>query len=167
MNYAEIRKYDVTNGPGVRTTLFVSGCTNNCLGCFNKEQQDFNYGKKWNKQIEDEFISYIKNENNTGVNILGGEPLEQTMDNDLINLLSRIKKETNKSIWLWSGFIFEDIIKDKNKKEVISYIDVLVDGRFILEKRNLNLKYRGSDNQRVIDVIKSIKENKTILHDFE
>lgn len=166
MNYAEIRKYDVTNGPGVRTTLFVSGCTNNCAGCFNKELQNFNYGSRWNKDIEDEFISYVKNDNNKGVNILGGEPLEQTMDNDLINLLSRIKSETNKSIWLWSGFVFEDIIKDNKKKDILSYVDVLIDGRFILEKRNLNIKYRGSENQRVIDVKKSLLEDKVVLFDF-
>ena len=162
MNYSQIRKFDVTNGPGVRTTLFVSGCTNNCPECFNKEQQDFNYGQKWDKQKEDEFISYVKNVNVQGVSILGGEPMEQTMDSSLIDLLKRIKGETGKNIWLWSGFAYEDISKDEKKKEILQYVDVLVDGRFVVEQRNLNLKYRGSENQRVIDVVKSIKEDKIV-----
>ncbi|MDS0524495.1 anaerobic ribonucleoside-triphosphate reductase activating protein [Clostridium sp. SHJSY1] len=163
MRYSEIRKFDVSNGPNVRTTLFVSGCTNNCEGCFNKELQNFNHGDVWNKEIEDKFISYIKNPNVYGVNILGGEPMEQTMDLDLVNLLDRIKKETNKTIWLWSGYTFQQIMNDNKKKQILSFVDVLIDGRFELEKRNISLKYRGSENQRVIDAVKSIKENKVIL----
>ncbi len=165
MNYAEIRKFDVSNGPNVRTTLFVSGCTNNCNGCFNRELQDFNYGTPWSKEIEEEFMGYVKNDNILGVNILGGEPMEQTKDNDLVNLLKRIKDETNKSIWLWSGFLFEDIIKDSKKKEILSLVDVLIDGRFILEMRDITLKYRGSSNQRVIDVNKSLINNEVVLID--
>lgn len=152
MNYAKIRKFDVSNGPNVRVTLFVSGCTNNCEGCFNKELQDFNYGYKWNLKIEEEFLSYIKNENIEGVNILGGEPLDQIADNDLLNLLIRIKTEIGKPVWLWSGYLLEDILKDKNKKELIKNIDVLIDGRFEIEKRDISLKYRGSSNQRIIEV---------------
>lgn len=165
MNYAEIRKFDVSNGPNVRTTLFVSGCTNNCKGCFNKDLQDFNYGTPWSKEIEEEFIGYVKNNNILGVNILGGEPMEQTKDNDLVNLLNRIKNETNKPIWLWSGFLFEDIIKDNKKKEILELVDVLIDGRFILEMRDISLKYRGSSNQRVIDVKKSLVNNEVALID--
>lgn len=160
MNYAKIKKFDVTNGPGVRTTLFVSGCTNNCEGCFNKEQQDFEYGQKWTKDTEDKFISYINNPNVQGVSILGGEPMEQTRDNDLFNLLVRIKSETDKSIWLWSGYVFEQIVKDSKKSKILEYVDVLIDGKFEIDKRNISLKYRGSENQRVIDVKSSIKENK-------
>lgn len=162
MNYAQIRKFDVTNGPKIRTTLFVSGCKNNCPGCFNKEQQDFNYGNKWDKKTEDEFISYVKCENIHGVNILGGDPMDQVMDRDLVNLLFRIKNETKKNIWLWSGYTFEEIMKDEFKREILSFVDVLIDGRFILEKRDLNLKYRGSKNQRVIDVKKSLDENTVV-----
>ena len=162
MNYAQIRKFDVTNGPNVRTTLFVSGCKNNCKGCFNKEQQDFNYGSKWDKETEELFISYVKGSNIHGVNILGGDPMDQTMDRDLVDLLTRIKKETDKDVWLWSGYTYEEILEDNLKKEILSLVDVLIDGRFILEKRNLNLKYRGSENQRVIDVKKSLKGNKVI-----
>ena len=162
MNCAKIRKFDVSNGPGIRTTLFVSGCTNNCEGCFNKDLQDFNYGEKWTKEKEDEFLSFVKNDNVVGVNILGGEPMDQVMDEDLPNLLKRIKVETNKSIWLWSGYIYEDIIEDINKRNILSYADVLIDGRFEIEKRNILLKYRGSSNQRVIDIKRSIEENTVV-----
>lgn len=162
MNCAKIRKFDVSNGPGIRTTLFVSGCTNNCEGCFNRELQDFNYGDKWTKEKEDEFLSFVKNENVVGVNILGGEPMDQVKDKDLHNLLKRIKEETNKSIWLWSGYIYEDIISNSNKNEILTYVDVLIDGRFQLDKRNISLKYRGSSNQRVIDIVKSKKYNKVV-----
>ena len=152
MNYAKIRKFDVSNGPNVRTTLFVSGCTHNCKGCFNKEQQNFNYGSKWTKETEEEFLGYVKNENVKGVNILGGEPLDQLMDDSLLSLLKRIKRETNKSIWLWSGYLLEEIMNHEKRREFLNYIDVLVDGKFILEKRDLNLKYRGSSNQRIIKI---------------
>lgn len=162
MNYAKIRRFDVSNGPGVRTTLFVSGCTNNCEGCFNTDLQDFNYGEKWTKEKEDEFLFFVRNKNVVGVNILGGEPMDQLKDKDLPNLLKRIKFETQKSIWLWSGYVYEDIIKDKDKKEILSYVDILIDGKFKLENRDINLKYRGSYNQRIIDIKKSFEENKVI-----
>ena len=162
MNYAKIRKFDVNNGPGIRSTLFVSGCTNKCKGCFNKELQDFNYGEKWTREVEDDFIKQIMNPNVVGVNILGGEPMDQTRDEDLYNLLKRIKIETNKSIWLWSGYLFEDILNCNSKLNILGYVDVLIDGRFELDKRNISLKYRGSSNQRVIDVVKSREFNKII-----
>ena len=162
MRYAQIRKFDVTNGPDVRTTLFVTGCTNNCEGCFNKELQDFNYGEEWTKETEDKFLEYAKNENVNGVNILGGEPMEQVMDDSLYDLLLRIKNETGKSIWLWSGYLYEEIIKDNSKKRLLELVDVLVDGRFVIAKRDITLKYRGSSNQRVIDVKKSLELNKII-----
>ena len=162
MRYAQIRKFDVTNGPDVRTTLFVTGCTNNCEGCFNKELQDFNFGEEWTKETEDKFLEYAKNENVNGVNILGGEPMEQVMDDSLYDLLLRIKNETGKSIWLWSGYLYEEIIKDNSKKRLLELVDVLVDGRFVIAKRDITLKYRGSSNQRVIDVKKSLEFNKII-----
>lgn len=165
MNYAQIRKLDVTNGPNIRTTLFVSGCTHNCDGCFNKDQQDFNYGDKFTKEKEDEFILYTLNPQVKGVNILGGEPMQQIKDDSLLNLLKRIKKETNKPIWLWSGYIYDDIISNPKRLELLKEVDVLIDGKFQLANRNISLKYRGSSNQRVIDVVKSLKENKVIeLH---
>ena len=162
MNYAKIRKFDVSNGPGIRATLFVSGCTNGCNGCFNKELQDFNYGNKWTKEVEDEFVNQVKNSNIVGVNILGGEPMDQIKDESLLKLLKRIKEETEKSIWLWSGYIYEDIITCDKKSQILSYVDVLIDGRFEEDKRNISLKYRGSSNQRIIDIVKSKESNRVI-----
>ena len=162
MNYAKIRKFDVSNGPGVRATLFVSGCTNNCEGCFNKDLQDFNYGELWTEEVENDFIKQVKNSNIVGVNILGGEPMDQIKDEALSNLLKRIKEETNKSIWIWSGYLYEDIIVNKERNKILSYADVLIDGRFELAKRDISLKYRGSSNQRIIDIVKSRKENKVV-----
>lgn len=162
MRYAQIRRYDVTNGPNVRCTLFVSGCTNNCEGCFNSELSDFNYGNIWTPETEDMFISYVKDDNIFGVNILGGDPMAQTMDNSLLSLMKRIKFETGKSIWLWSGYTFEEIVEDSKKLELLKCVDVLIDGKFILSKRDLNLKYRGSSNQRVIDVKKTLSNNEIV-----
>lgn len=160
MRYAKIRKFDVSNGPGVRTTLFVSGCSHKCEGCFNVEAQSFSYGEIWNEDIEKEFMSYVKNPNIVGVNILGGEPMEQ--DETLNNLLIKIK-ETGKDIWLWSGYTFEEIIDSSKKLKLLSLVDVLIDGKFELENRDLMLKYRGSKNQRIINVKDSLKENKLVL----
>ena len=162
MNYAKIRKLDVTNGPDIRTTLFVSGCTHNCEGCFNKEQQDFNYGNKFTKETEDEFIQLTKNKQIKGVNILGGEPMQQIMDDTLLNLLKRIKLETDKPIWLWSGYTFEEIVNNPKRLEILREVDVLIDGKFQADKRDIMLKYRGSSNQRVIDVKKSLEQDNIV-----
>ena len=162
MKYAKIRKLDVTNGPGIRTTLFVSGCTHNCKDCFNKEQQDFNYGEEFTKEIEDEFIEYTKARQIKGVNILGGEPMQQVKDNTLLNLLKRIRMETNKPIWLWSGYTLEEILRNEKRLEILKEVDVLMDGRFEADKRDIMLKYRGSSNQRVIDVKRTLKEDRVI-----
>ena len=162
MKYAKIRKLDVTNGPGIRTTLFVSGCTHNCEGCFNKEQQDFNYGNEFTKETEDEFIELTKARQIRGVNILGGEPMQQVMDDTLLNLLKRIKLETDKPIWLWSGYTFEEIINNRKRAEILREVDVLIDGKFQADKRDIMLKYRGSSNQRVIDVKKSLEQGNIV-----
>jgi anaerobic ribonucleoside-triphosphate reductase activating protein len=162
VKYAKIRKLDVTNGPGVRTTIFVSGCTHNCEGCFNKEQQDFNYGNDFTKETEDEFIELTKSRQIKGVNILGGEPMQQVMDDTLLKLLKRIKLETNKPIWLWSGYTFEEIINNSKRAEMLREVDVLIDGKFEADKRDIMLKYRGSSNQRVIDVKKSLEQGTII-----
>ena len=167
MRYEKIRKFDVSNAPGVRSTLFVTGCTHDCKGCFNKELQDFEAGKVWTQEDEDNFISYVKNDNVVGVNILGGEPMQQVMDDCLPNLLKRIKEETGKNIWLWSGYLLEEILENEKRKNILQYVDVLVDGRFDIGKRNINLKYRGSENQRVIDVKKTLISNSVVIYDFE
>lgn len=160
MNYAKINKYDITNGVGVRTSLFVSGCWNNCEGCFNKELQDFNYGNHWTKEVEDEFIEYCKDENVVGVSLLGGEPMQQ--DSTLLDLLDRINDEVKKPIWMWTGLVFEDLIENDFQKQVLTKIDILIDGEFILNKRDLKLKYRGSSNQRVILVKETLKRKEIV-----
>ncbi|MDU1175562.1 anaerobic ribonucleoside-triphosphate reductase activating protein [Peptostreptococcus anaerobius] len=166
MKYTTIRKLDVSNGPGVRVTLFVSGCTHKCEGCFNEDLQDFNNGDDWTKDTEDMFIGYLKNPVVVGINLLGGEPLQQTMDDSLLNLLKRAKEECpDKDIWMWTGDVFEDIIGNEKKMELLKYADVLVDGKFDLSKRNIKLKYRGSENQRILDVVKSIEESRPIKLD--
>lgn len=157
---------DVANGPGVRTTLFVTGCSHQCPGCFNKDLQDFEAGDQWTKEKEDEILYYIDKKQVVGINLLGGEPLEQTMDQDLEHLLKKIKYR-EKSVWLWTGFIFEDCLKDEKKLNIIKYCDVLVDGPFVEAKRDIKLKYRGSANQRVIDVKKSLESGHTILYKFD
>ena len=167
MRYEKIRKFDVSNAPGVRSTLFVTGCTHDCKGCFNKELQDFGAGEVWTQEDEDNFVSYVKNDNVVGVNILGGEPMQQVMDDCLLNLLKRVKEETGKSIWLWSGYLLEQILEDEKRRKILEYVDVLVDGRFEIDKRNINLKYRGSENQRVIDVNQTLMSDSVVLYDFE
>lgn len=166
MKYTTIRKLDVSNGPGVRVTLFVSGCTHKCEGCFNEDLQDFNNGDDWTKDTEDMFIGYLKNPVVVGINLLGGEPLQQTMDDSLLNLLKRAKEECpDKDIWMWTGDVFEDILGNEKKMELLKYADVLVDGRFELSKRNIKLKYRGSENQRILDVVKSIEKSRPVKLD--
>ena len=161
MNYAQIRKYDVANGIGVRTTLFVSGCTHNCPMCFNKEYQNFKYGNEWTQEIEDKFIEYVKDENVVGASILGGEPLQQDAYT-LYKLLKRIKLETGKNIWLWTGYEYESLPIEY--KPLLLHIDVLVDGRFIQDLKSAKLKFRGSSNQRVIDVKKTLEKGEVVLY---
>lgn len=168
MRYNKIRRYDVTNGPGVRTTIFVSGCTHNCEDCFNKELQDFEYGDIWSQKSEDEFIDYVSNPMVVGINVLGGEPLQQIMDDSLLDLLKRVKNEfPEKSIWLWTGDLFEEAIENENKLAIIEQVDVIIDGQFQKDKRNIKLKYRGSENQRVIDVKESLEKNEIVEYQFE
>ncbi len=168
MRYNTIRKFDVANGPGIRTTLFVTGCTHNCEDCFNKELQDFNSGNLWTEKEEKQFLEYVKNPVVVGINLLGGEPLQQIMDSALFDLLSKVKKECpQKTIWLWTGDLFEEALKNEKKKAIIELVDVLVDGQFDKNKRNIKLKYRGSENQRVIDVQESLKKGELVKYKFE
>lgn len=163
MNYANIKPLDVSNGEGICVSVYFSGCTYKCPGCFNKEAQDFNYGNPYTQETEDLIIKYAKNTHVKNVCLLGGEPLQQDL-NKILSLCKRIKNEANKGIWLWTGGLFEDHIKNDKKLEIFKYIDVIIDGPFILEQKDLSLVYRGSKNQRVIDVKKSLKENKIILY---
>lgn len=163
MHIAQMRQFDVSNGTGIRTTLFVSGCTHNCKNCFNKEYQNFTYGREWTPEVEQEFINLAKNEQIAGVSILGGEPLQQP-PLTLYKLLKRIKEETGKNIWLWTGYEYENIPKPHLPS--LEYIDVLVDGKFIEEEKDLTLKFRGSRNQRLIDVKKTLAHGSVVLYDL-
>lgn len=172
MYYADIKKVDVANGPGVRVSLFVSGCTHKCKGCFNEEAWDFKYGHEYTKKEEDKIIELLKPDYIEGITILGGEPFEYVNQKGILPLLRRIRKELpNKTIWCFSGYTFDtDILENmcnkyKETKELISYIDVLVDGKFEIDKKNFKLKFRGSSNQRIINVKESLKNNKVILMD--
>lgn len=162
MYYATMKQYDAANGDGIRCSLFVSGCTHHCPGCFNKEQQSFEYGKPWTLECEQKFIEMAKNPLVTGISILGGEPMDQTMDYSLLHLLSKLHDQVGKPIWLWSGYTYEEIIKDPLRKAMLSQCDVLVDGEFDQHQYDITLKYRGSSNQRVIDIQKSFLKNKII-----
>ena len=165
MNYAQIRKYDVANGVGIRVTLFVSGCHFNCPGCFNKEYQDFSYGKEFTDQEMQKFIELGKNPSISGFSFLGGEPLDQLNDDTLLRTVKAIKEQTDKTIWLWTGHIFENL--NEKQMEIVKYIDVLVDGPFIEAEKDMRLLFRGSANQRIIDIPKTLTENKVVLWEKE
>lgn len=169
MNYAKIKDCDIADGEGVRVSLFVSGCNHHCAGCFNKEAWDFDYGKPFTKEVEDKILKLLSKGYITGLTLLGGEPFEVCNQEALYNLLVRVKAELpDKDIWCYTGYTFEDLLDEegivhtKYTKSMLSFIDVLVDGEFMLERKSLCLTFKGSDNQRIIDVKKSIKKGITI-----
>lgn len=174
MNYATIKNYDIANGEGVRVSLFVSGCPHHCKDCFNKETWDYHYGKKFTKKEEDKIIEYLKEDYIEGLTLLGGEPMWPETQKQLLRLLKRVKEEyPKKTIWCYTGYLFDkEIMNDMYvsndfTREFLSYIDVLVDGRFVSELKNISLAFRGSENQRIIDVAKSIKKKKIVQKKME
>jgi anaerobic ribonucleoside-triphosphate reductase activating protein len=149
MNYAEIKKVDIANGPGVRVSLFVSGCRNHCKGCFNPETWDFDYGRPFTRETEDEIIEALRPSWIQGLSILGGEPTEEENAAVLIPFLKRVRAVLpDKDIWLYSGYTYEAL----RDKEILTLVDVLVDGPFLLEQKDAGLAFRGSRNQRIIDL---------------
>ena len=158
MHYSAIRKYDIANGDGVRTSLFVSGCRNNCPGCFNKDAQDFCYGKEYTPEIEQEILTALADPHVSGLSILGGEPFEPENQSAVLKLILKTRVQyPQKSIYVWTGYVLEkDLINGKRKNivgitdKILANIDLLIDGPFILEKKNLMLKMRGSSNQRIL-----------------
>lgn len=172
MNYADIKQFDVANGPGVRVSVFVSGCNHGCPGCFNKEAWDFNYGTPFTEDTINYIIDLLSFSHYSGITFLGGEPFEKSNQEGLLPLARRIKETyTDKTIWCFTGFDFEKEImpnmygKWPHTKELLSYIDVLVDGRFIEAKKDLGLRFKGSSNQRTIMVRESINSGEIILWD--
>jgi len=157
MKYNIVRKMDISNGPGVRVSVFMQGCEFHCKNCFNPETWSFENGKEFTQGTIDEVLDLCNKDYIKGLSILGGEPMHPKNIEGTTKLAKAFKeKYPNKNLWVWSGFKFDEDLKDK---EVMKYIDVLVDGRYVDEMHNPNLKWRGSTNQRVIDVQKSLKEN--------
>ena len=169
MHYGNIKNYDIADGEGVRVTLFCSGCTNRCEGCFQPETWDFCYGKEYTKETEDQLIQMLTNPNIQGLTLLGGDPFEPSNQRTLITLLRRVKQELpTKDVWAYTGFVYEqDLLEGQRKHtevtdEMLSYIDVLVDGPFVIDEKDISLYFRGSTNQRVIDMKKSLKEQEVV-----
>ena len=172
MHYAEIKTCDIANGPGIRVTLFVSGCTHRCQNCFNEETWDFHYGKPFTAETENELLNALRPAYVKGLTLLGGEPLEHSNQQGLLPFVRRVRKELpEKDIWCYTGYTFEtDVlgrmcVEHEETKELLTYFDVLVDGEFVQELKDLGLRFRGSSNQRIICVQESLREGRTILWD--
>ena len=170
MNYATIKFNDIANGIGIRTSLFVSGCTHKCKGCFNSEAWDFNYGAPFTTEVEEEILKSLEPGFVDGLSLLGGEPFEPQNQLALYPFLKRVKERfPNKDIWCYTGYLFDKELLSSSRattpvtKDMLSLIDVLVDGKFVEAKKNISLAFKGSENQRIIDVKKSLNENKVVL----
>lgn len=173
MHYGEIKKCDIANGPGVRVTLFVSGCTNRCEGCFQPQTWAFDYGQPFTKETEDALLEWLFPSYIAGLTILGGEPFEPENQRALLPFVRRVKERyPQKSIWAFSGFYLEsELMRDgahprcEATDELLALIDVLVEGRFVLAQKDISLKFRGSCNQRIVDMNKSREAGRIVLWD--
>lgn len=173
MNYATIKKRDIANGIGVRVSLFVSGCTHRCKNCFNEEAWDFSYGKPFTKDVEDEILGYLEPSFINGLSLLGGEPFEPQNQRALVEFLKRTRRLfPKKDVWCYTGYTLEtDLLSESRARcevtdEMLSMIDILVDGEFIDELKNINLRFRGSENQRIIDLPETLKSGKTVISKY-
>lgn len=172
MYYGNIKNFDIADGEGVRVSLFVSGCTHHCKNCFNPQTWNFCYGKEFNKQVEDELLKMLEPDYIAGLTLLGGEPMEPQNQKVLLPFLKRVNQKfgSKKNIWCYSGYTFDEELQKPSRArceftdEMLSYIDVLVDGEFVEELKDISLKFRGSKNQRIIDVKQSLKQNKIVLY---
>lgn len=172
MNYCKIIENDIANGEGVRVSLFVSGCTNHCENCFQPETWDFSYGEPFTEETENKIIKLLSNSYINGLTLLGGDPFEPNNQRSLIPFLSKVRKQLpSKNIWAYSGFTFEQLINDSSychcevTKEMLSMIDILVDGRYVDALHSLSLRFKGSSNQRIIDVQKTLDSGTIITLD--
>jgi anaerobic ribonucleoside-triphosphate reductase activating protein len=170
MNYATIKNYDIANGLGVRVSLFVSGCPHRCKNCFNAEAWPFDYGEPFTEQVENELLEMLAPRYIRGLSLLGGEPLAPQNAPAVLAFLRKYAK-LNKDLWIYSGYTLEDLLKRKGEeletvKEILSYTTVLVDGPFIDEQKSVMLKFRGSANQRLIDVQKTLKNGSVVLFEL-
>lgn len=171
MNYGEIKKCDIANGEGVRTSLFVSGCTHHCKGCFNPDTWDFGFGRPYTAETEQEIIDSLKPDHIDGLSLLGGEPFEPANQRELVKLLRRVKTELpKKNVWCYTGYLFDAELLSPSRArceytdEMLSMTDILVDGEFVEAKKNISLAFKGSENQRIIDVQKSLAAGEVVLY---
>lgn len=163
---ADYKTFNFVDGEGVRNSLYVSGCLFACEGCFNESVQSFRYGEPYTKELEEQILIDLAHDHVQGLTLLGGEPFLNT--EVCLSIVNRVQEEfgTTKDIWCWSGYTFEELLNDsKDKLELLGKVDILVDGRFQLAKRSLNLQFRGSSNQRILDIKKSLVHNKAIIWD--
>lgn len=164
MRFAQIRKEDISNGPGIRVSLFVQGCNRHCDGCFNPETWDYDKGQIFNRRIQELFLDLGKEKKITGFSILGGEPLDQ--DERMLELIKKIKERyPDKTIWMWTGHTYEDLTN--KQMEIVKLIDVLVDGPFIISQKCPGKRFRGSMNQRIIDIKKTLESGTITIHDLQ
>lgn len=160
MRYAKIRSQDIANGPGIRVSIYVQGCSRHCKNCFNPETWDFNGGRIFNRRVKEQFLALAEEKMIVGFSILGGEPLQQ--GKDMLDLVKSMKERfPNKTIWMWTGYKYEEL--DDQQREIVSYIDTLIDGAFIEEEKCPGKRFKGSNNQRIIDVKKNLESGEIIL----
>lgn len=170
MNYANIKFNDIANGEGIRTSLFVSGCTHHCKFCFNPETWDFNYGKVFDESVQEQILKSLEPAQINGLTLLGGEPMEPSNQKGLLEFIKKVKTiYPNKTIWCYTGYLYDTELLAPSRaycpwtKEFLSYIDILVDGEFKIDLKDITLRFKGSSNQRIIDVQESLKQNQVVL----
>ena len=175
MNYGQVFYADTANGIGARISLFVSGCTHHCPGCFNEETWDFNFGDPFTKEVEDDIIEHLRPSYIDGLSLLGGEPMEAQNQRALLPFLERVKHEVpHATVWIYSGYTFEELLDETNSRchteatrRILELADILVDGKFILAEKDVKLRFRGSRNQRILELKESLKENRPVHSRYE
>ena len=175
MNYGQVFYADTANGIGARISLFVSGCTHHCPGCFNEETWDFNFGDPFTREVEDDIIEHLRPSYIDGLSLLGGEPMEAQNQRALLPFLERLKQEVpHATVWIYSGYTFEELLDTENRRchteatrRILELADILVDGKFILAEKDVKLRFRGSRNQRILELKESLKENRPVHSRYE
>lgn len=175
MNYGQVFYADTANGIGARISLFVSGCTHHCPGCFNEETWDFNFGDPFTREVEDDIIEHLRPSYIDGLSLLGGEPMEAQNQRALLPFLERVKQEVpHATVWIYSGYTFEELLDETNSRchteatrRILELADILVDGKFILAEKDVKLRFRGSRNQRILELKESLKENRPVHSRYE
>ena len=175
MNYGQVFYANTANGIGARISLFVSGCTHHCPGCFNEETWDFNFGDPFTREVEDDIIEHLRPSYIDGLSLLGGEPMEAQNQRALLPFLERVKHEVpHATVWIYSGYTFEELLDETNSRchteatrRILELADILVDGKFILAEKDVKLRFRGSRNQRILELKESLKENRPVHSRYE